>query len=65
MEEAQKILEKKDLTVDDYNKFIKIGKELTDKMDIYMFSWLAEGFELRLPEIAAKVGNYSFIKDDV
>jgi len=26
MEEAQKILEKKDLTVDDYNRFIKIGK---------------------------------------
>jgi len=23
---------------------------------------LAEGFELRLPEIAAKVGSYSFIK---
>lgn len=65
MEEAQKILEKKDLTVDDYNKFIKIGKELTDEMDIYIYSWLAEGFELRLPEIAAKVGGYSFIKNDV
>ena len=30
-----------------------------------MYSWLSEGFELRLPEIAAKVGSYSFIKDDV
>jgi len=65
MEEAQKILEKKDLTVDDYNRFIKIGKELKDEIDIYMYSWLSEGFELRLPEIAAKVGSYSFIKDDV
>jgi hypothetical protein len=31
--------------------------------DIFEYSWLAEGFELRLPEIAQKVGNYSFIKD--
>jgi len=31
--------------------------------DIFEYSWLAEGFDLRLPEIAQKVGSYSFIKD--
>ena len=63
MEEAQKILEKKDLTVDDYNRFIKIGKELKDEIDIYMYSWLSEGFQLRLPEIAVKTGSYDFINE--
>lgn len=64
LEEADEILMKKNLTVKDYNKFEEIGKELTDEYEIYFFSILAEGFELRLPEIASKVGDYSFIKKD-
>jgi len=64
LEEADEILMKKNLTVEDYNRFEKIGKELTDEYEIYFFSRLAEGFELRLPEIASKVGDYSFIKKD-
>ena len=64
LEEADEILMKKNLTVKDYNKFEEIGKELTDEYEIYFFSRLAEGFELRLPEIASKVGDYSFIKKD-
>ena len=62
LKEADEILMKKDLTVKDYNRFEEIGKELTDDYEIYFFSILAEGFELRLPEIAAKEGNYLFVK---
>ncbi|SVE51681.1 uncharacterized protein METZ01_LOCUS504535, partial [marine metagenome] len=29
----------------------------------YKYSWLAEGFYLRLEEIAEKEGNYDFVKD--
>lgn len=64
LQQADEILMKKDLTVKDYNKFEKIGKKLTDEYEIYFFSLLAEGFELRLPEIASKVGDYSFIKNN-
>ena len=64
LDQANEILIKKNLTVEDYNKFEKIGKELTDEYEIYSFSIIAEGFELRLPEIASKVGDYSFIKKD-
>jgi len=64
IEEAQNIVDKKNLSVDDYNRFVQIGKELTDENDKYVYSWSSEAFSLRLPEIASKVGNYSFIKND-
>ena len=38
---------------------------MTTDYDKFYYAILAEGFELRLHEIAAKVGSYSFIKDDV
>ena len=38
-------------------------KEMKTDYDIFEYSWLAEGLELRLPEIAQKIGNYSFIKE--
>ena len=63
IEEARKILSKKNINVEDYNRFIALEKEMKTDYDIFEYSWLAEGFELRLPEIAQKVGNYSFIKD--
>ncbi len=63
--EARKILQKKDIDVIDYNRFVELEKEMKTDYDKFYYSWLAEGFELRLPEIAAKVGSYSFIKDDV
>jgi len=62
--EADKILQKASLTIKDYNRFVEIGKKLTDTEDEYIYSWLAEGFYLRLPEIAEKEGNYDFVKDD-
>ena len=61
IEEARKILNKKNINVEDYNRFVALEKEMKTDYDIFEYSWLAEGFELRLPEIAQKVGNYSFI----
>tara|TARA_A100000172_G_C2973779_1_gene86858 strand:+ start:253 stop:447 length:195 start_codon:yes stop_codon:yes gene_type:complete len=63
IEEARKILNKKNINVEDYNRFVALEKEMKTNYDIFEYSWLAEGFELRLPEIAQKVGNYSFIKE--
>jgi hypothetical protein len=61
--EAGKILEKDDLTIKDYNRFVEIGKKLKKLDDEFEYSWLAEGFYQRLPEIAEKEGNYDFVKD--
>ena len=63
LEEAEKILQKANLSIKDYNRFVEIGKKLTNTEVEYIYSWLAEGFYLRLPEIAEKEGNYDFIKD--
>ena len=63
LDEAGKILEKDDLTIKDYNRFVEIGKQLKKLDDEFEYSWLAEGFYLRLPEIAEKEGNYDFVKD--
>jgi len=65
IDKAEAILKKKNIDVIDYNKFVELEKEMKTDYDKFYYSWLAEGFELRLPEIAAKVGSYSFIKDDV
>ena len=61
--EADEILQKTNLTIKDYNRFVEIGKKLTNTEHEYIYSWLAEGFSLRLPEIAEKEGNYDFVKD--
>ena len=61
--EAEAILKKKNIDVIDYNRFIELEKEMKTDYDKFEYSWLAEGFELRLPEIAIKVGSYSFVKD--
>ena len=64
IDEADKILQKANLSIKDYNRFVEIGKKLTKSDDEYEYSWLAERFYLRLPEIAEKEGNYDFVKDD-
>jgi len=63
IEQARKIFNKKDLTLDDYNKFIELENKMKSNYDKFEYTWLAEGFKLRLPEIAEKVGSYSFIKN--
>ena len=62
-EEADNILQKKELSVKDYNRFVEIGKQLKKPDDKDKYSWLAEGFALREEEIADKEGNWNFIKD--
>jgi hypothetical protein len=66
IKEAELILQKENLTVDDYNRFVELGKLIdgTNKEEEYEYGWLCEAFELRLPEIAHKTGNYDFVKKD-
>ena len=63
IDEADKILQKANLSIKDYNRFVEIGKKLTKSNDEYIYSWFAEGMYQRLPEIAEKEGNYDFVKD--
>jgi len=63
--EAQDIVDKKELVLKDYQRFNDIGDLIQDDELRFYYDNLAEAFEIRLPEIAAKVGSYSFIKDDV
>jgi len=61
--EAQDIVDKKELVLKDYERFNDIGNLIKDDELRFYYDNLAEALEVRLPEIAQKVGNYSFIKD--
>jgi len=61
--EAQDIVDKKKLVLKDYERFNDIGNLIKDDELRFYYDNLAEALEVRLPEIAQKVGNYSFIKD--
>lgn len=62
--EAEEILGlERDLTIDDYKKIISIEKLLKSEKDKEYYSWIIEGLYQRLPEIAAKEGNYNFLED--
>ena len=61
--EAQEIVDIKNLTVIDYNRFSQIGNLITNDELLFYYGNLSEAFELRLPEIAKEVGSYSFVKD--
>jgi len=61
--EAEEIVDKKDLSVDDYNRFLEIGNLIEDNELLFFYDNLDEAFSLRLPEIAQKVGSYSFIQE--
>jgi len=60
---AKNLLRKKSINVEDYNKFKALKKEMKTDYDKFEYSLLAEGFEIRLPEIAAKTGSYDFINE--
>ena len=65
VDQASEILSKEEeLTLADYKKFIKIQDMAKTEEEKFKFSWLGEGMYQRLPEIAAKEGNYDFVKDD-
>ncbi|QDP58114.1 MAG: hypothetical protein Unbinned4026contig1002_56 [Prokaryotic dsDNA virus sp.] len=62
IQEAFDILSKEqNLTLKDYERFIKIGNELESQSDLDEYSQLAEGIEIRLPEIAEQEGSYDWV----
>jgi hypothetical protein len=62
IKEAEQIIQKKTLTLEDYNRFIELGKLIKDEESKLEYDWLCEGIEIRLPEIAQITGNYDFVK---
>ena len=63
-EEAETILQlERDLNIDDYKRFKKISRQIPKEEERNM-AWLLEGLFQRLPEIAAKEGNYNFLDDE-
>jgi|TARA_R100001440_G_scaffold26076_1_gene42409 predicted nucleotidyltransferase len=64
IKEAFDILAKEQkLSLKDYERFIKIGDELESQSDLDEYSQLAEGIEIRLPEIAEQEGSYDWVVD--
>lgn len=62
--EAQQIVDKKNLTINDYNRFLEIGNLIDNNELLFFYDNLEEAFSLRLPEIAKKTGNYSFVENE-
>jgi hypothetical protein len=63
-EEAEAILElERTLKVDDYKRFKEISRQIPKDEERNM-AWLLEGLFQRLPEIAAKEGNYNFLEEE-
>jgi len=56
------VCRKKTLTLEDYNRFIDLGKLIKDEESKLEYDWLCEAIEIRLPEIAEITGNYDFVK---
>lgn len=64
LKEAQKILGlKRNLTVEDYKTIKGFEKKMKSKDDIELYGWILEALFQRLPEIAAKEGNYNFLEE--
>ena len=67
VQKASKILSKEeDLTLEDYNEFIRLSKLPMNKEEKFelSWSWLFEGMYQRTPEIASQTGSYDFMKDE-
>jgi hypothetical protein len=64
IEKAQKIISKDKITLKDYQEFVALSKEVKPSEE-FEFAWIAEGMELRLPEIAVLLDDpeYNFIED--
>jgi len=63
-EEAEAILElERTLKVNDYKRFKEISRQIPKDEERNM-AWLLEGLFQRLPEIAAKEGNYNFLEEE-
>ena len=63
-DEAVKIVGlERNLNVADYKRFKEIGRKIPDSEE-ENFAWLGEALFQRLPEIAAKEGNYNFLEEE-
>ena len=63
MQEAELILEKKTINVEDYKRFKEIGKKISEEEE-RNFAWLSEGIYLKIPQIIEKEGNDNFLEDE-
>ena len=64
LSEAENILDKKEISKEDYIRFKEIGREISDPEFKFYYDNLDESFYQRLPEIAAKEGNYNFLEEE-
>lgn len=64
LSEADDILKKKELSVDDYKRFREIGNKITDSEFVFYFANFDEAFFQRIPEIVEKEGNDDFLEDE-
>jgi len=62
MQEAELILEKKTINVEDYKRFKEIGRKISEEEE-RNFAWLSEGIYLKIPQIIEKEGNDNFLED--
>jgi len=53
----------RDLTIADYKRFKEIERKVPNSEE-ENFAWLGEALFQRLPEIAAKEGNYNFLEEE-
>tara|TARA_B110000305_G_scaffold103930_1_gene116846 strand:- start:270 stop:503 length:234 start_codon:yes stop_codon:yes gene_type:complete len=63
MQEAELILEKKTINVEDYKRFKEIGRKISEEEE-RNFAWLSEGIYLKIPQIIEKEGNDNFLEDE-
>jgi len=63
IQEAELILEKKNINVEDYKRFKEIGKKISEEEE-RNFAWLSEGIYLKIPQIIEKEGNDNFLEDE-
>lgn len=61
-EEAEAIIEKKNITVDDYKRFKEIETLISEKEE-RNFAWLYEGLYLKLPDLIEREGNDNFLEE--
>jgi hypothetical protein len=62
-EEAELILEKETINVQDYKRFKEIGRKIS-KEEERNFAWLSEGIYLKIPQIIEKEGNDNFLEEE-
>ena len=62
-EEAEDIVKKQQITVEDYKRIKEIGREIPEDEELN-FAWLLEALELKLSELILKEGNDNFLEEE-